>query len=510
MRSFFLVHGLLAALLSCLHGQPPTRKALLLINTDYAGAPKLALDSTAMEALKSALTAATFDVKEYRNLTQAGILSQIGSTYLSTLHSQDVVVFYYYGYALQANADNFLLPVDFNPESKDPLSRRAQSLTGFIQALDEKKVGLKVILMDSPLQPPEILTSADGPGLTFPDLTDIREVAYLASDARNAPPKQLNAKELSSFARHLTMLLRKPGMNLKDLLSGAEAAVSAETQKLTPVSTTQGTQPFQFTEPPPPPPDKDTFTSRDHVNRKDRQSYVYVAPGKFLMGCVPGDDRCDQDEKPQHEVTITKGFWMGETEVSVEAYLKFAETSTPKRKMPSVPLGRSGWKQTNLPMANMSVEDAKAFCAFAGGRLPTEAEWEYAARAGKANEIVPLSAENAREKANFYGKQGNDRFEYEAPIKQFDANAYGLFDMFGNVWELVSDIYSPSYYAESPKEDPPGPTAGREYVTRGGSYDSDAQQHLRISIRRRTKGGNVNLGFRCVIPDSPEARQSLQ
>ena len=92
--------------------------------------------------------------------------------------------------------------------------------------------------------------------------------------------------------------------------------------------------------------------------------------------------------------------------------------------------GSSGSTQ----LASDSPDDAEEFCKWIGGRLPTEAEWEYAARGGKANEIVPLNAENARDKANFSGKQGNDRFDVVAPVKQFDPNGYGLFDMSGNLY----------------------------------------------------------------------------
>jgi formylglycine-generating enzyme required for sulfatase activity len=227
------------------------------------------------------------------------------------------------------------------------------------------------------------------------------------------------------------------------------------------------------------------------------------------MGCVQGDTKCEEHEKPQHEVTISKAFWMGETEVQVEAYKRFVETSTPKRRMPAAPLDRKGWEQTNLPMANMSHEDAEAFCKFAGGRLPTEAEWEYAARGGKANEIVPMNAETARDKANFTGKQGNDRFDFSAPVRQFDPNGFGLFDMSGNLWEFTADFYSASYFRESPKNDPAGPATGKEWVSRGGSWDSDPAKHLRISFRNKGKGGII-VGFRCVLPDSPETRKLLR
>jgi formylglycine-generating enzyme required for sulfatase activity len=120
-----------------------------------------------------------------------------------------------------------------------------------------------------------------------------------------------------------------------------------------------------------------------------------------------------------------------------------------------------------------------------------------------------LNAETARDKANFSGKQGNDRFEQVAPVKQFDPNGFGLFDMSGNLWEFTSDVYSKTYFAESPKEDPTGPSSGKERVVRGGSWFSDPTQHLRISFRNKGNGGNI-VGFRCVLPDSEETRKLLR
>jgi formylglycine-generating enzyme required for sulfatase activity len=245
------------------------------------------------------------------------------------------------------------------------------------------------------------------------------------------------------------------------------------------------------------------------VNSKDRQPYVYIPAGSFLMGCVPADTKCEEHEKPQHPVKLTKSLWMGETEVTVEAFKRFLEMTDPKKKLPRAPVEHEGWRTTNLPMPAFTFDDAAAFCKWAGGRLPTEAEWEYAARAGKAGEIVPLSAENAREKANFTGKKGNDRFDYVAGVKQFDPNSFGLFDMFGNLWEMTADYYDKGYYAESPAEDPKGPSGGKERVLRGGSWDSNPAQHLRISFRNKGNGGNI-VGWRCVIEDSEENRKLLR
>jgi formylglycine-generating enzyme required for sulfatase activity len=224
-------------------------------------------------------------------------------------------------------------------------------------------------------------------------------------------------------------------------------------------------------------------------NPKDGLRYVWIPPGTFMMGCSPGDNECEASEKPSHSVTITKGFWMGQTEVTVVAYRRFAGSTG--AQMPEAPNFNAGWNNQNVPIVNVPWDNANIFCGWAGGRLPTEAEWEYAARSGNTQaRYGPL------DEVAWYYKNSGDKPQQAA---QKAPNAWNLYDMLGNVREWVSDWYGENYYPASPERDPRGPDSGKFRVQRGGSWDM-VSGGVTVSDRHYdnpagTERGDV--GFRC-------------
>lgn len=291
---------------------------------------------------------------------------------------------------------------------------------------------------------------------------------------------------------------------------------------------------------------------------------VHISRGSFEMGT---NDPAFPDARPLHKVSVND-FWMDEHEVTNAEFEKFvkatsyvtvAERKLDPKDYPGVPVESlvpgsgvfsppqqpvtldnplqwwsyvpgASWQhpfgpqsnikeQENNPVVHVSYEDALAYAKWAGKRLPTEAEWEYAAQ-GKhpglkyywGNEMKP----GGKWVANIYQgdfpnkNTGEDGFVGIAPVKSFPPNAYGLYDMDGNVWEWCNDFYRSDYYVNSPANNPQGPSDSYDpdepgavkRVQRGGSFLCSDQYCIRYRPGSRGKGevnsGSNNLGFRCV------------
>jgi len=209
--------------------------------------------------------------------------------------------------------------------------------------------------------------------------------------------------------------------------------------------------------------------------------FVIIPPGRFLMGSNNGDD----DERPAHEVRITKGFEMAQYEVT-QAQWDLIMRSAP-----------SEFKDRDRPVENVSWNDAQEFLRKLNQRndgyryrLPTEAEWEYAARAGTTGDYAGELYDMA------WYRNNSDFQTHRVGLKK--PNAWGLYDMHGNVWEWCQDWYEKTYYASSPAADPQGPASGKYRIARGGSWQRYGD--LRVSYRQRY-GPSTRLpyvGFRCV------------
>jgi sulfatase modifying factor 1 len=295
---------------------------------------------------------------------------------------------------------------------------------------------------------------------------------------------------------------------------------------------------------------------------------IYIKAGAFKMG---SSDPMFTDARPVHRVSI-KGFWMDEHEVTNAEFEKFVKATNyltvaerpvnpadflgvPAEKLvpgsgvfkaPARPVSLSdpmqwwqyvpgaSWKhplgpQSNIagkqndPVVQISYTDAAAYAKWAGKRLPTEAEWEFAARGGKVsrkyywgNDLKP----GGKYVANIFeghfpdNNTKADGFEGIAPVKSFPPNGYGLYDMEGNVWEWCNDFYRADYFKISPADNPQGPVSSYDpqepnsikRVQKGGSFLCSEQYCSRFMAGSRGSGevnsATNNLGFRCVKDDA--------
>ena len=245
------------------------------------------------------------------------------------------------------------------------------------------------------------------------------------------------------------------------------------------------------------------------VSKNDGTTMLLIPTGTFEMGDSFGEGL--PHELPVHMVTVN-AFYMDVNEVTNAVYKQFLDATG--HKAPNFwddPL----FNAPDQPVVGVTWLDAAAYAQWAGKRLPTEAEWEYAARGGQASIRYPWGNEITREDANYKGKGGRDIWDGPAPVGTFPPNAHGLYDMGGNVWEWCADEYDAKFYSVSQENNP---IAGKlitfmnddfvnvdtRRVTRGGSWNS-VDNKLRVASRNffDPSAPSQTTGFRCAKTPGP-------
>lgn len=255
----------------------------------------------------------------------------------------------------------------------------------------------------------------------------------------------------------------------------------------------------------------DTITSTlapsaTQVSSKDGMLYLNVPAGEFIMGSNNGFP----DEKPEHTVYLDT-FWVAQTEVTNAMYGACVDASACDAPTRSDYYSRDA-SSPEYPVVFVSWNNAKQYCEWIGGRLPTEAEWEFASR-GTDERIYPWGNQFECARGNFddevsedpnfvFGGPNCDGYQYLAPVGKFlsGVSPFGLLDMAGNVWEWVSDWYGE--YKGVYVTNPTGPVSGSRRVVRGGAWLNDKDMFFRTSNRYSYPPDLVddNVGFRCVLP----------
>lgn len=232
---------------------------------------------------------------------------------------------------------------------------------------------------------------------------------------------------------------------------------------------------------------------------------VLIPSGVFEMGAVPGDADAKDDEKPRHTVQLSRSYYMDVHEVTLAMWKKYAQSAgvAVRWKPPEV-------FTSDTPVSGLSWTEVQGYLRWVSASLPTEAQWERAARGGVDGFVFPWGNSDDVRKRNGHRHVvdgevvDDDGFEFVAPVTAFPPNAFGLYGMASNGEEWCGDYYLAEYYARSPGVDPKGPeTRQRERVIRSAGVNAGS---LRVSARSSAHPDWDVAGFRCVRELPPEQR----
>jgi formylglycine-generating enzyme required for sulfatase activity len=488
------------------------RVALLIGNSRYQHQPGIPTAGADVDDMAAALRTLGFrdeDVLIYKDADMPKMTGALAA-FRKRIHSNDLAVFYYSGHGGQAGEQNYLLPVEFQSvDDESILPRVAYPMSEIRDLLEGAGARVRLLVFDA-CRTASLINGKDVRG-GLREIGGQPEGTLIAyASAHNQVARFSDGARNSAYTAELLAELRQPGASLKEMLEAAQGRVFRATAgKQTPYLYGFLSGPLYLAGKPGVAArvpaanlcgdgwamvreSTDAAALRTFVqdfgecgnevrlakmrlstlvaerptqktNEKDGLRYVWIPPGSFTMGCSTGDNEC-LDNEPRRNVTISQGFWMGQTEVTQAAYQRVTGKNPSKFKGP------------NRPVEQVSWNEAKAYCEATGMRLPKEAEWEYAARAGSTEARYGNLNDIAWYDKNS-GKKTHD-------VAQKQKNAWGLYDMLGNVWEWTDDWYD----------------SEQKYKTlRGGSWNYNSR-NSRVSNRGWSvpTGRDDGLGFRCI------------
>jgi len=493
------------------------RRVALVIGNDAYPWKRLTNAVNDARALAAMLPRVGFDTRDITLVTDANLrqMQRAGREFIEKLRPDDLALVYYSGHGVEVRGENFLIPVDFPSDATELEARdEAYSAQQLLRGLEETQARTRILILDACRNNPLRATRAAGGGLARMDGKGTL-VVFATSAGSTADDNPRGSNGL--FASQLLKALPTPGVTLGQMMQDVARAVYRDSgARQTPAIYGLLLEDFPLVagvNPVRPNPDAATetwalirdsrnaedfeafanaypgsdlapgarirasqlrrtaapvvsgtlHTGETKVNPKDGLTYVWIGPGTFMMGCSPGDNECQDNEKPAHQATIPVGFWMAQTPVTQEAYQRVAGANP------------SETKGDKLPVVSVTWDEARNYCAAVGTRLPTEAEWEYAARAGTTQ-----SRYGELDRIAWYSGNVGDRRHVEVAQKQ--PNAWGLYDMLGNVGQWTADWYE----------------EGKTRV-RKGSQATNPSSLMRVSHRfgAQPDSGAPGRGFRC-------------
>jgi formylglycine-generating enzyme required for sulfatase activity len=480
----------------------PQRKALLIGNNRY---PKQALANAVNDAtdLSAALKTTGFQTELVLD-ADLRTMDMAVQRFVQTLNAGDVALFYFSGHGIGAEGENFLLPVSFAAESEADIRYQAYSAARVRDLVKSRNVALSILILDACRSNPFRGTRSGGGGLVGMGGAGAF-IAFAADEGKTADDNPNERNGL--FTKHLLSEIRSLGVGLESLFTRVRAKVYAESKgRQTPFSYSGLLGDFYFlamplpanppsAAPPAPfvlPPAKTPATdgpapaaNEKRLHSKDGLNYIYIPSGPGVIGCSsPG--QCAPNEQAARPVHIAPGFWIGETEVTRGAYEKVMGSVPALQSAAHLELAAE--LRSRLPVTDISPVDAQQYCRKVGLYLPTEFQWEFAARAGaEADQPQPIQdyawlSLDASNTVSSLLKTG----EVTRLVAQKKPNAWGLYDMIGNAAEFAMATGDSS-----------------KVVVRGGSFVQKVDQ---VKIWRRSmlpdlETTYMDFGFRCAGPN---------
>ncbi|MEW5851782.1 MAG: SUMF1/EgtB/PvdO family nonheme iron enzyme [Myxococcota bacterium] len=451
------------------------KRALVIGNKAYRQRP---LTNTAhdAQAVGAKLRTLGFQVTEAYDLDARGF-SQTIEGYVSDLRRGDVSMVYYAGHGLQIDGENYLIPVDFQATRAEDVKWNSYALGRLMDGLAARELQVNVVVLDACRDNPFRATRSAGGGLASVNAGKGSLIAFATSPGSVADDGEPGKHGV--FTESLLKHLDQPGKDIEDVFKEVRRDVATRTgERQVPWTSSSmigqyvlaggavtSSAPVVAAAPAP--------ASSPDVEPRSGLRFVAIAGGRFTMGCAPGDTECEPDEQTRTPVDVAP-FELTAVEVTADAYQRCVDAGAcapASTHRPTCNFGRRG----DHPINCVDWSQAQAFCRWAGARLPTAAEWEFAARSGGTRPWGDAPVTTAR--AQYDAAEGTSA----VGTHPSGATPSGLQDMLGNVWEWTASDY---------------PTGGKE--ARGGGWYYSAK-HMRVSNRVRLSPSDkdAGVGFRC-------------
>ncbi|MGL1862274.1 MAG: SUMF1/EgtB/PvdO family nonheme iron enzyme [Pseudodesulfovibrio sp.] len=480
------------------------RVALVIGNAAYMNSPLLNPVNDATDiAVK--LRKLGFKVTLLRNADQRSMEKHIHD-FRNSLSGADIRLFYYAGHGMQVNGINYLVPVGIHVSSEDEMKYEAVDAGRVLDSMAAGGRGANIVILDACRNNPfKRSFRSSSRGLARMDAPNGSMIVYATSPGDVAADG--NGRN-GIFTSHLLKNLDRPGLTLAQVFNQTGLGVANQTsddQRPWLSSSLyrdiylagQGGQQMQVAIPPVPDAKPGPLTapnlapvpvaSSNHsqgetwADPTTGMEFVWVLGGCFQMG---SNYRAD-DEKPVHEVCLDS-FWMGKYEVTQSEWIRVMGNNSSYSKSDRNPVEQVSWDDAQVFIKELNTKGNDTF------RLPTEAEWEYAARSGGQRE--KLVSDSDVDRVAWHSGNSGSRTH---PVGTKAANDLGLYDMYGNVWEWCQDIYSPSAYSSHSRRNPIYRGEGDGRVVHGGGYGT-YPKNVRSTNRYRYKPSDTfnHLGFR--------------